>query len=287
MQNKVLAIILNYNSCDDTIKCANLLEHQSNLDICIVDNASTEDVKRLEEFTISKEYLFSKNFDNKGYSNGNNKGMKKAVELGYKYALIINPDVEIRDENYVLKAIEKLDSNENIAVLATDVVLPNGNHQNPMKELKYYQDLLWPAILIRNKICKSMPFVGDYKKSGYCEKVSGCCFFIRMSFVEDIGYFDDTRFLYSEEAILGAQVKKADKKMYYMHSLTAGHMHVPSKKGDPVKRIEDFLGSRIYYLQTYAGYGRFRTKLVVKSINLQEKFLKKKKMKEKKENKDG
>ena len=46
--NKIVAVILNYNSCEDTEKCVRYIKEQNydNLDIVIVDNASTDKKRR-------------------------------------------------------------------------------------------------------------------------------------------------------------------------------------------------------------------------------------------------
>lgn len=273
---QVMAIVLNHNSYDDTTKCVRLLMAQKNINlgICVVDNGSSEDEKnKLALFCKENSSIFISNDKNDGYSAGNNLGLKRAVELGYEYALIINPDVEIRDEDYLSKAYKDISIDDEIAVLGTDILLPDRGHQNPMRELRYWEDLLWPIILLRNKAKKSMPYIKNYSESNFCEKLSGCCFIIDLKFVQDIGYLDENVFLYSEEAILAAAVKKQNKKMYYESNLKAYHMHDVSKDKTSAEQIKEFLKSRRYYLNNYSEYGKLRLSLVNKSIKLQEKVL--------------
>ncbi len=273
---QVMAIVLNYNSYEDTTKCVRLLMAQKNINlgICVVDNGSSADEKnKLAFFCKENSSIFISNDSNNGYSAGNNIGLKRAVELGYEYALIINPDVEIRDENYLSKAYKDISIDDEIAVLGTDIVLPDRGHQNPMRELRYLEDLLWPVVILRNRIRKSMPYVMNYSESNFCEKLSGCCFLIDLDFVKQIGYLDENVFLYSEEAILAAAVKKQNKKMYYESGLRAYHMHDVSEEKTSANQIKEFLKSRRYYLNNYSKYGKVRLALVNKSIKLQEKIL--------------
>lgn len=273
---QVMAVVLNYNSYNDTEKCVRLLVAQKNvsLGICVVDNGSElEEQNKLSSFCMENSILFLKNEENIGYSAGNNVGLKKASDIGYEYAMIINPDIEIRDENYISEAYKVLASNKDVAVLGTDILLPDRGHQNPMRELRYWEDLLWPIIILRNKIKKNMPYIKDYKKSGYCEKLSGCCLFIDLDFAKQIGFLDENVFLYSEEAILAAAVKKQNRKMYYECNLEAFHMHNVSKEKASANQIKEFLKSRRYYLNNYSKYGKARLALVNKSIKWQEKVL--------------
>lgn len=275
---KVLAVILNYNSYEDSMKCAKLLKQQTykNLIIAIIDNKSTDNSKEmLTTFCKEQDVLFVQSGTNKGFSAGNNVGLKKAAELGCEYGLIINPDVEIKDKDYVKKAIAKMDSNKNIAVLGSDVINMQQKHQNPMRELNFFENTFWFVMLVISKIVKKDIYVGDYKKSGYVHKVSGCCFFVDMEYMKKDNYLDDNVFLYCEEPILAARVKRAGKKEYYYSDIKAYHMHKASEKGNVAKNLERFYDSRLYYIEKYRYKGIIKN-IVTASIKLQKKVMVKK-----------
>ena len=274
---KVMAVILNYNSTDDTENCIKWLSKQSypNLMIVVVDNFSSVGVEELELFCNGRDVHFIKNTENRGYSAGNNVGLKYAEQCHCNYALLINPDMEIRNPEYVHQVIQILEKDSNIAVLGTDIVNIQNQHQNPMYEVPYFKELFWPIELIGNKLKKNkLPYLGDYKNSGYCEKVSGCCLFVRMDFIKQMGYLDETVFLYCEEPILAASVKRYGKKEYYVAGLTAYHMHEESVKGNQKARLNEFLKSRSYYLKQYSGYKGIALKLILWSRSIQNYFYK-------------
>lgn len=272
---KVMAVILNYNTIEDSKKCALLLKKQkgTELYVTIVDNNSSDGkICELRQFCDDNGIILIENKENKGFSAGNNIGLKKATEYGCKYALVINPDVEVRDEDFVCEAVKTMESDNNIAVLGPDVINMKGQHQNPMREVRYWEEVLWPIILIRNKMKKSLPYICDYTKSGYCEKVSGCCFCMRMNFAEKIGYLDEKVFLYCEEPILAATVKREGMHEYYKKNIIAYHMHKESEKGNSADRLKVFFKSRKYYLRKYSGYGKVKLAIVNKALSLQEKM---------------
>ena len=275
---KVLAVILNYNSYEDSMKCAMLLKQQTykNLTVAIIDNKSTDNSEEML-ITVCKEQdvLFVQSGTNKGFSTGNNVGLRKATELGCKYGLVINPDVEIKDKDYVAKAVAKMDRDKNIAVLGSDVINMQQKHQNPMRELNLFENTFWFVMLVISKLVKKDIYVGDYKKSGYVHKVSGCCFFVDMEYMEKDNYLDDNVFLYCEEPILAARVKRAGKKEYYYSDIKAYHMHKASEKGNVAKNLERFYDSRIYYIEKYR-YSGIIKKIVTASIKLQKKVMVKK-----------
>lgn len=273
---KVMAIILNYNTIEDSKKCALLLKKQKGIDlyITIVDNYSNDGkIEELRAFCSENDVRLIESKENRGFSFGNNLGLRLAAESHCKYGMIINPDVEIRKEDYIYESIKEMEKDSSIAVLGTDVINMEKQHQNPMRELKFSEEILWPLVLMRNKIMKTLPFVCNYKQSGYCKKISGCCFFIEIAFVAKIGYLDEQIFMYCEEPILAATVKKEGRKIFYKHDATAYHMHRSSEKGEPLKRLEMFFESRKYYLENYSEYGRIRKKMVLFSLKCHKKAL--------------
>ena len=101
-------IILNYNSFMDT-KRLSLSLIDLNIQIIIVDNDSTDgSYYKLNTFFRKYEHvIIIKSNENKGYSNGNNIGMKFAIKNFHpKYLMLANPDVDIQKKFvYNLKGI--------------------------------------------------------------------------------------------------------------------------------------------------------------------------------------
>ena len=274
---KIAAIILNYNSAADTMKCIEFLQKQKlneELHVIVVDNSDREQGVGSKEQGVDNSQISNLNFlspkaqrpmvqqsteviyaeENRGYSAGNNIGLRRATEIGAKYALVINPDMELVDVNYIARLVEVMERDEDVVVAATDVVTPEGIHQNPMlPDGDWHSAFGWvKEIFSRKKPVDTYSFIDNYKESHVCAKVSGCCLMLRMSFVEEIGYFDEYPFLYCEEAILARQVEMAGKKMYYLADTQAVHRHVKSEKGDPVKRFKHWQRSRIYFYRRYS-----------------------------------
>lgn len=254
---KIAVIILNYNSSDDCRKCVSFLQRQEEveLEFVLVDNCSS-DRDKLETFCREQEYTFIANSKNSGYNAGNNIGLRYAIEKGYEYALIANPDMEFPQVDYVKKLVEAMKINPKIVLAGTDIVTPSRRHQNPMREITFWEELFWPITIARFRNSGKW-FLEDYTRSGYCEKLSGCCFLIRLSFVKQIGYFDENTFLYSEEPILAKQVLNSGNRMYYLSNIQAIHRHIKSEKGNPYRRMNLLRISRWYYLEKYSGYPKW------------------------------
>ena len=268
---KVAAVILNYNSANDTKKCIEYLLQQDycQFEIVVVDNQSeVTDYEKLSKYISNmkdKEKLHlirSKN--NCGFSAGNNIGLRYAKKINAKWSWVINPDVEIRDKKYLSKMMNFIADKKNVAVAASNVFLPDGQRQNPMVEPGYLSELLWPLEIIKRKIGKNLSYLAE-DRTGYCDKVSGCCFFINNDFLTKINYLDEKVFLYCEEPILASTVKKYGYKEIYYKDITAYHMHIDNEKGNKKKRLKNFRKSRRYYWKNYSDYKGIKLKLLLLS----------------------
>lgn len=257
MVRKLAVIILNYNSCTDCRKCIGFQKQQQGVEaeIVVVDNCSREEERKAVESICKEEgCTFIANNENRGYNAGNNVGLRYAAEKGYEYALIANPDMEFPQNDYLLKLAEKMQNDEEIVVCGSDIIGADGIHQSPMgKEGNWRSSFGWiKDILHRKQKNEAYDFIDNHKESHYCHKISGCCLMLRMSFIKEIGFFDEKVFLYCEEAILSRQVEIAGKKMYYLATAQAVHRHVKSDKGDPVKRFKAWGKSRCYFIDRYS-----------------------------------
>lgn len=270
---KIVAIILNYNTSKDCEKCLSYILKQDyeNISVVIVDNASTNSDEKDRLISLQQKYKFKLLFSerNDGFSAGNNIGLKWAKRTEASWALIINPDVELRDSHYISYVMSEKRKWDEAVVIGTDVRLPSGERQNPQRESTYWEEVLWPMSACKGKFLKIRNIYLCEDTTGYCEKVTGACFFIDLRFVDSIGYLDQHVFMYSEEAILAAQVKKAKAKELYISEVRANHEHYSKQKSPSLDRMRMFDKSRTYYIDNYTSYGKFATNILKLSRKLQ------------------
>jgi GT2 family glycosyltransferase len=270
---KVSAIILNYNSSKDVEKCISFLEKQDyeNLDIIVVDNNSSDEKEEgiLRTLCTEKNVQFIVNKENLGYAAGNNIGLRSAVNAGADWCMIINPDVELRDADYITHMVEKMNSFDQVAIAASSVVMPSGELQNPQKESTFFYDFLWPLQYLKKKEENSNWNV-EKQETKYCEKISGCCLFLKAEFLKEIDYLDEYTFLYCEEAIVCRQAIQSGKHVLYVHDCTAYHEHHAKEKSPAKGRMKIFLKSRRYFIRKYSGYNKVQIALALFSNKVEE-----------------
>ncbi len=289
---RIAVVLLNYNSEEDLFISVDQIHKQKNIDLVtiVVDNASNSNgIEKIQKwsknfvsssFSATTEDVFEKiskneidqdafstffiyNQENNGYSAGNNIGIKIADYLNADAVLIANPDMRFYDENYISKLTEVLFSNEEYFIAASKIVGLDGKDQSPLREAEFMEEVLWLRQLFPS-FFTIKPYVLPYEdnKTITVPKVMGCCLLLRMNFLEEINYFDETTFLYSEEPILAAQVKEKKGKIAFVPSVEAIHAHKASAKGNGSKRMLLMIKSRKYYLRKYSGYNFFQLLLL-------------------------
>ena len=214
-------------------------------------NGDLEYLKTLEGGKI--EVISSEK--NGGYSYGNNFGVK---HLGDEYDNIIisNPDVSV-EEKAIIDSIKKLNSRENIAVVAPRMKFTSGFARRSSWKIRTY-----PLDLIHTTRLLELLFYPVLRSGEYSEKdytkgdlkvdcIAGSFFIIKSKVLKEIDYFDENVFLFYEEDIIG---KKLKEKGYEIYSLNDIHfMHYESQTIGKVfsygKKIRMLNKSKIY-LQT-------------------------------------
>lgn len=282
---RVAIVILNYNSDKDLRACAESVAGQIcvNSSVVLVDNAScAESLCAVKDWLgtwrpdaicgseanvvnwisvhpecckVSGAVYLVENRENRGYSAGNNTGIRIAEALQADAVLIANPDMRIEDPNYIQVLASHLFSNSDYQVAVSRIVGLDGDEQNPLREPRFWEEFLWPRFLLRRFFKPNayvLPCPPD--RPSVVPKVAGCCLMLRMDFLQKSGGFDENVFLYCEEPILAARVRDAGGKMIYVPTISAVHAHIASEKGDSTKRMLQFIASRKYYLKKYSGY---------------------------------
>ena len=267
---RIAVVLLNYNSSADCDKCIEFLLKQTypiERIIVIDNNSSISDVEVLKRVCNKSETIeLILNKENRGFSAGNNIGLIKATELAIDWCLVINPDVELRDENYIDIMLREIEKWPEIVLAGSNIVLPSGEWQNPQRESTFYESFFWPIESIKRKIFNTSNNYLCERVTGYCEKLCGACFFVCVDFIRAVNYMDENIFLYSEEAVLSAKVKMANKRALYVNETTAYHEHYATKKASSRERMIKFIDSRLYYYEKYGDLSRIKLWLIKLSL---------------------
>ena len=244
----IYIITVNFNTSDHTIELIKSLReiNYKNYRIIIVDNGSEIlDYKKLK--CIEEDSIIIRSDINLGFSGGNNIGIKRAIEEGSEYILLLNNDTTV-EKDFLLTLVESIKRND------ADVVCP--------KILNYYDKRIINYAggdIIPYKGAVNIYGLGEYdsKKYDVCKEVTfahGCCMLISREALIACGGLEDSYFLYFEDTDLSAKLKAIGKKIIYEPKALVYH-----KESISTKRFSDnyqyyFCRNRLQFIRNNIKY---------------------------------
>lgn len=271
MRKKILygVIILNYNTPDDAKKAAeNVIANATTDNFCvfIVDNKSMCDLSTLENFCAHHVVVHFLN-DNKGYANGNNQGIQHMLEdYEPEFTVIMNPDVLLLTKGTIEGLISKYKaSNMKLAGVSPAVWNPNLSDDYKTQITAFVAPKYWEMYILNGGLAKIL-FKKAFKRCTYMDKmpykddfiaeaVSGAFFIVNTKIFESVDFFDSRTFLYMEEHIIGAKLKKQGYSFLvspdYVVEHEGGKSTKASVKRTSKKTIRYTLDSAKVYMRHY------------------------------------
>jgi len=252
-------VILNYINWDVTSICIkSIYETTKNIDyrIYLVDNASPNSPPdKIIEYINNVNVIFIKNNENKGYSAGNNVGIRKAIEEGCEAILIANSDI-IFLEDSILAMVEILDTNSDIGIVGPKLLTLDGRVQIPSMCIRTGLREKYLVLTVLRKVFKSISreyycYDRELDKLLSVHAVSGSCFVMSRKCALDISPFDENTFLFEEELIIGIQMEQKGYETIYFPGSSVIHTHGQSTKNIQAFSFTCFVESEIYYCRKY------------------------------------
>ena len=274
-------IIVDYNSLEATIayisRCREALDRQGASHVVIVENGDGVGAPELlgklygtpAEQTIPgierQVQLFSQDGwqicychsgENMGYARGNNLGTRIADALwNDPYYIVSNNDLAF-PEKADLQTIDRyFQQHSNVALVGPRTVGLDGKAQSPRKKRSAFCMLIgwyW-AMALGGPFKRLVDDIVHDAPEGQCDWITGSFMFIRAEAFRQVEGFDPNTFLYAEEMILSARLRRAGYAVAYCPAFRLVHNH-----GETVKKSISILRnlrigftSNSYYFKTY------------------------------------
>lgn len=214
-------IIVNYNNAPDTIECIRSLKKitYENYHIIIVDNGSSDSSVELllEEKSIEEFELICLS-ENRGFSAGNNVGIKYAMENKAEYVLFLNNDTLVQ-ANFLTELVEFQERHDEC-----DVAIGKIYYAYELKRIWYAGgtlSLLTGRTVHKNYRKREL----QIKEEGPIEVTfaTGCCMCLKKNVITDVGKWDEEYFLYEEDSDYCCRMMKARKHIFYIPSSIIYH----------------------------------------------------------------
>lgn len=190
----ITASIVTYcNKPDELNKLFNSINN-SHIDIVYIVDHSPSDWHT--NFVYPQGTVIIKH-QNKGYGSGHNIAIRKAIELGADYHVVLNPDIYWSGD--IISSLEKyMNENPSVGQVMPKVFYPNGDLQYICKMCPTPLDLIFkrflPSYMTQKRMDKFQLKFTNYDKIINAPYLSGCFMFFRRTALKEVGLFDERYF---------------------------------------------------------------------------------------------
>jgi GT2 family glycosyltransferase len=254
----VLSVILvNYNTREMTLKCLGaLFDDLVDLpaEVWLVDNASNDgSIAGIRERFPSVKLIENK--ENAGFGKANNQAMRVAAG---RFIMLLNTDAFL-NPGAIRAMLGYLEAHPKVGVVGPRLLNADGSLQHscfrfptPMRALL---ENLWISTAFPNH-----PVLGDYRHWPHdaereVDWVVGACMLVRREVFERTGGFDETFFMYSEEADWQRRIRGAGWRIAFTPAAVVTHLGGASGAQEKARINRYFFDSLDYYLRKHHGLG--------------------------------
>lgn len=152
---------------------------------------------------------------NKGFGYGHNKVLDI---LNSKYHFIVNPDIEIENSNQIKKMIEYLEKNQEVGMLSPLILSPDYSIQYLCKTNPTVFDMFIRRIspnLFKQRQERYVMKHTSYNEIMQLDYASGSFMVFKTEIYKKMNGFDDSFFMYLEDADITRRVNQVSKAIFY------------------------------------------------------------------------
>lgn len=178
---------------------------------------------------------------NKGYAGGVNEGIREAVKQGFTAFCVINDDTFVQ-KDFVDKSLDRFKENP-VSLFGGKIYYASGHEyhaeryaQEDLGNILWYAGGVvdWDNALTHHRGVDDVD-TGIYNRFQQTEFVTGCLMFFDKEVINRIGWWDESYFLYYEDADYCERAKKTAIPVYYDPSIVIWHKVSQSTGGSGSK----------------------------------------------------
>jgi N-acetylglucosaminyl-diphospho-decaprenol L-rhamnosyltransferase len=215
-------VVVTYNSADTIGSAVEQLAAVESVRVIVVDNASSDDTVELLRTLPVETVVLERNG---GFAHGCNVGWRAGEA---PYVLFLNPDARI-DAVAVEALASELDRDDKVGAVAPRIEEPDGSLDVSLRRFprlrssfaqafflhRVFPEAAWVDEVIRDP--------AEYERPHPAEWVSGACFAVRRSVLEELGGLDESFFHYSEDVDICARIWRAGHEVRFVPAALAEH----------------------------------------------------------------
>jgi N-acetylglucosaminyl-diphospho-decaprenol L-rhamnosyltransferase len=235
---KLLCCLLNWRTADMTIKALASLVREARAvpgtRICVVDNDSQDgSLEKLRDAVENNGWSDIAEVVDSGYNGGfgfgNNVALRKGLASREQFDLfyLLNSDA-FPDEGSLASFVKFMDDNPRAGIVGGRINGLDGQpHHSAFRFPNIWSEIERAAklgILSRTLADKSVVLAALPNEVTEVDWVAGASMMIRREVLEQIGFFDETYFLYYEETDLCLRAQRAGWKIMYLPTASVAHI---------------------------------------------------------------
>ena len=236
---KVDIVTLHYKNQSLVDQCLTAIKRMQldnlELKVIVVNNNPQENLTKLKNKYPDFEFLEAG--ENLGFAEGNNLGLKQALDSGAKYFLLLNNDALV-GKDLLVNLIKSMELNKQIGIVSPKIYFAPGYefHHDRYQEKErgkviWYAGgkMDWQNLLVSHRGVDEV----DHAQYEECEETdfaTGCAMLIKREVFEKIGLLDGKYFLYLEDLDFCQRAKNAGFKVFYNPFAIVWHLNAGSSE---------------------------------------------------------
>lgn len=265
-------VVVSWNVRDLLRRCllsveASLRDSQLAYRIVVVDNASEDGSADMVEREFP-HVLLLRNGTNRGFTGGNNDGLRTLGLLGAdqsshgtpRYVMLLNSDTEVAGDA-LLQLAQYLDTHPQAIAAGPQLRYGDGVLQSSRRRFPSIAGLFWESTVLeqwwpgnpwaRRYRCEDRPATGEQS----VDWLVGAALMVRAAAIERAGGLDEGFFMYSEELEWQERLVRAhaEARVVYLPEAVVVHYEGRSSEQNLARRHIDFNRSKLRYARLRFG----------------------------------
>jgi N-acetylglucosaminyl-diphospho-decaprenol L-rhamnosyltransferase len=255
-------VIVSWNVCDLLRECLSSIAasndfcfegSQRNAEVIVIDSASTDASIDM----VQEQFKWVRSIEarsNVGFSKGNNIGIEASQG---QFVLLLNPDTRIVD-SALSSMVTYLQTHPEVGVVGPKLLNSDGTTQSSRRRFPTFWTAIfestWFERFAPRRVLDRYYFRDvDENSPASVDWVTGAAFLVRREVIDNVGVFDESFFMYSEELDWQRRIKDARWQIAYLPEAVI--VHHGGKSSDQVvpQRHIRFQTSKIRYFRKHHG----------------------------------